>query len=855
MSNGPIHFRHAPASLRRSALALSLALVSALTVSPARAQAPVEPERLPAFGRSVAGTDDTTALLQNPANLAFLPGPEFRWESVFLHDRLSAPYNGHAVSLGFKLPFGLGSGIRLDLIDPPGGSFGGQLAQNYQWLTWGFAAAPTEAFSIGGTIQHAYSHGPVADGLGSFTLATSVRPSNIFGVSVVLHHVNGPMSHAKSAELAALGAPGIALGPSVTTAIAVRPFETRAVELGLEARALLDQQIWQPRATLGIAVPWVGRLRGEFMVTDVEQDRPDFRATASLSVYLNAPAGSTELEGGGVTGTALGQRNDYNFFGGFAVRGFREGTGVPPGQNAVRIRLEDTPDHREHVALLRKLWELAASSDVAAVVFELRDAPADSVAHVQELRDAVALLRANGKRVLCHLEDATGTALYFCAAADRILINPAGDLRFAGLRARHFYIANLLDNVGIKADFVRAGAHKSAPEQFTRNSASDVARADTEDLLQQNELWLIGDIAHDRKIPVEILRERIAHGPFTANEARAAGLVDGTAFDDQIEDAVSALAGKSLSLIDLDRAPVASEYLGRRRSIALMYIDGDIIDGRSKKIPLVDVDLVGSYSIAETLRRIRESPLISAVVLRIESPGGSSMASDVMWREVALTAKVKPVVVSMGGLAASGGYYVAAPATRIYANPLSITGSIGVFYGKADVSGLMRKIGVNVQTYTTAPRADAESMFRPFTDSERAELSQKVDQFYDVFLSRVSEGRRLSKVAVDQVGQGRVWTGEQAKARGLVDELGGLRQALADARRRGGLPDDAPIIELPKVRVSLIERILGLTGAHSEASSPILPSSLMSTARAMAPFLVHPSDRPLSRIEITAVEP
>lgn len=855
MSETSADWGHGISRFRRAAFVGCLMLALAVSTSKTMAQPPVEPERLPAFGRSVAGTDDTTALLQNPANLAFLPGPEFRWESVFLHDHLSAPYNGHAVSLGFGLPFGIASGLRLDLIDPPGGSFGGQLAQNYQWFTWGLAAAPSEAFSIGGTIQHAYSHGPVADGLGSFTLATSVRPTNIFGVSVVLHHVNGPMSHSRSAELAALGAPNVALGPSVTTAIVIRPFETRALELGLEARALLDQQIWQPRATLGIALPWVGRLGGEFMITDVEQDHPDFRATASLTVYLNALAGSTELEGGALTGTALGDSNSYNFFGGFAIRGFRERAGVPPSQSAVKIRLEDTPDNREHVALLRKLWTLAESNDVAAVVFELRDAPADSMAHIQELRDAVALLRANGKRVLCHLEDATGAALYFCAAADRILINPAGGLRFAGLRARHFYISSLLDNLGIKADFVRAGAHKSAPEQFTRDSASDVARADAEDLLQQNELWLIGDIAHDRKVPVEILRERIAHGPFTANEAKAAGLVDETAFDDQIEGAASALAGRSLSLTDLDRAPVANEYLGKRRSIALMYIDGDIIDGRSKKIPLVDLDLVGSYTIAENLRRVRESPLIGAVLLRIESPGGSSMASDVMWREVELTAKVKPVVVSMGGVAASGGYYVAAPATRIYANPLTVTGSIGVFYGKADVSGLMRKIGVNVETYSTSPRADAESIFRPFTDSERVELAHKVDQFYDVFLSRVSDGRHMSKAAVDQVGQGRVWTGEQAKARGLVDELGGLRQALAEAQRRGGLPEDAPIIELPKVRVSLLERILGFQGIHGNAPPQMLPAALMSTARAMAPFLVHPSDRPLSRIEITAVEP
>jgi protease-4 len=231
------------------------------------------------------------------------------------------------------------------------------------------------------------------------------------------------------------------------------------------------------------------------------------------------------------------------------------------------------------------------------------------------------------------------------------------------------------------------------------------------------------------------------------------------------------------------------------------------------------------------------------------------MASDVMWREVLLTARVKPVIVSMGDVAASGGYYIAAPGTRIFANPLTITGSIGVFYGKADVSRLLKNIGVNVEVYKTNGRADAESIFRPFTQEEHTELERKVGQFYDVFLSRVAEGRKMDKAAVDRVGQGRVWTGEQAKERGLVDELGGLRQALAEARRRGQLGEDAPIIELPKIQTSIIGELLGIQGVRGESLSAVLPPSLTELAHAMAPFLVHPSDKPLSRLEITRVEP
>jgi len=221
---------------------------------------------------------------------------------------------------------------------------------------------------------------------------------------------------------------------------------------------------------------------------------------------------------------------------------------------------------------------------------------------------------------------------------------------------------------------------------------------------------------------------------------------------------------------------------------------------------------------------------------------------------VQLTTRIKPVIVSMGSAAASGGYYIAAPATKIYANPLSITGSIGIFYGKADVAELLRKIGVSVEVYKTAPRADGESIFRPFSDEERKELEHKVGQFYDMFLDRVATGRKLTKEQVDTVAQGRVWTGEQAKSRRLVDELGGLRQALAEARRLAGLPEYAPIQELPVIESSIVGRLLGFEGVKA-GELPPLPGELYEMAKALAPFAVHPSDKPLARMEFVPVAP
>jgi protease-4 len=232
------------------------------------------------------------------------------------------------------------------------------------------------------------------------------------------------------------------------------------------------------------------------------------------------------------------------------------------------------------------------------------------------------------------------------------------------------------------------------------------------------------------------------------------------------------------------------------------------------------------------------------------------------------------VIVSMGGYAASGGYYISAPGTRVFANASSITGSIGVFYGKADVSRLLDRIGVDVEVYKTTEHADADAFYRPYTSEERAQGEHQLREFYDLFVSRVAEGRKLDKAAVDAIGQGRVWTGEQAKDKGLVDEIGGLRQALAYARRLGGLSEEAPIVELPRIESSLIGRLLGVSGsvetgaAHAGADpkpsaeagavtlrslAQLLPNGLIGHAddvvNALTPFLLYSSEQPLMRLE------
>ena len=831
--------------------------LSSLCAVTASAQFPAnQPLRQPVLGKSPVTNDDSSALVQNPANLAFLPASELRWSSIYLNEAARVPWQGHALAFAFPIPFlNAATGVRVDLISPPSGAPGPLFQSDglYQWITWGLALKASDSFAFGMSLQRSYSDMPQAHGLFGWSMSLTSRPSDYFGLAFVANDINAPKNSS-----------GGIIDRSFDIALAIRPLRSRSVELGLSGKIVdSDQASWTPSATVGVDIPELGRLHGGLSLLDPDDGiaQSEWLASASMSFYLNGTGGSMDLSGGSLFGGALGQqvsgKAQENLMTEVAFKGYREPSGTPAPTFALRIRMESTPSVREHVALLRHLWQIAQDEpSVGAVVFELRTAPADSMAHVQELRDAIYLLRQAGKKVLCHLEDADGASLYLCSAADRILINPAGGIRFAGLRARYFYYAGLLEKLGIKADFVRIGAHKSAPEAFTRTGSTDVARDDKIDLLQQHEKHLTLGIAHGRKLTPEAVRASIAKGPFVAIEAKTAGFVDGYAFDDELEAQASKLVERPVRLIDDNRGAYAPRFNGANPGIALIYVDGDMVDGRSQTIPLVGIKLVGSYTIAESIKKARENPMIGAVVLRVETGGGSAMAADVIWRELERTTKVKPVVVSMGTAAASGGYYISTPATRVFANPLTITGSIGIFYGKADVAELLRKLGVNLEVYKTAPRADAESIFRPFTDEERTELKRKVWQFYDVFLQRVSEGRKITKEQVDAVGQGHVWTGEQALGHKLVDELGGLRQALAYARDLAGLPDHAPIQELPPPDSSLIGRILGIEGVSENAPSHLqaLPPGLMDMVRALGPFVVHPADRPLARMELTHIE-
>jgi protease IV len=817
----------------------------ALLALHAQAQTPTrEAQRLPELTQPITTADDTRALRLNPANLAFLPGTELRWTGTFPDSAVATPWQGHAFALGTRIPFlGVTTGLRFDWVSPPRGFNLPSGDNDYQWLTWGVAARTSPSGSLGLSLQRSFARGPLGRELAGVSLGWTQRFGRQVGISLVGENVNRPRN--QYGNLTAAYGMGLAL----------RPLGQRSLEVGLEAQYLTTAKVWAPRALLGIGLGSFGRLAAEGQVQDPFEDGRAWLAALSLTLHLNQAQGSSEFSGALAGGDLLGSTGAESLQVGVAARSFTEPGAASLERFAARVRLENTPGPREHVALLRHLWHLTEEPGIKAVALELRAAPAGSMAAAQELRDALLELRRVGKPVLCHVDDAGASELYVCATANRLVMHPGGGLHFAGLHTSQLYFGGLLRKIGVTAQVVRIGAHKSAPETFSQEGASEVARADQVDRLQQFERQLTEAVAAGRGKSFDQVRSELGAGPYGPEGALRAQLIDAIGFEDEIDEQVNQLVGYPVSLVAAPLSPAAPERFAGGRGVAIVYLEGEMVSGRSDTGRLFSSGRAGSFTVGQALEAARGNPSIAAVVLRIDSPGGSSLAAEELWREVQLTARRKPVVVSMAGAAASGGYYVAAAGTRIFANPLSITGSIGVFFLKADLSGLLARLGINVEVYKSAPQADAEDAYRPWTPAEERVLEARLRDTYTLFLKRVASGRAMSTEAIDTVGQGRVWTGEQAQTRGLVDELGGLRQALAHARSLAGLPDFAPIVELPRVPPNFLAE-LGVPDRLIEAALPgdlledgqALSSRLAPLVQDFGPWLQYSESTPLTRL-------
>jgi protease-4 len=462
-----------------------------------------------------------------------------------------------------------------------------------------------------------------------------------------------------------------------------------------------------------------------------------------------------------------------------------------------------------------------------------------TLGQIQDVRWVLSRLQRAGKPVACYLEEGSGSGYYLCAGADQVLVNTGGGVHLSGLRMSTLYLGEAMDRLGIRFEMLRVGEYKSSPEQFTQTGPSPESAEATNAYLSSIYRRWIWDMAHDREVSTERMMEMVDGGPYLAEEGVEASLIDRAIFADELDEELEDLFGRHFTLDD-----EYHEALERRSSwgggpaVAVVHVDGNLVDGESFDAGPGWLRRSGARTLARALESVRVDRRIKALVIRVDSPGGSVLASDVVWRQVRRVGKVMPVIASMGGVAASGGYYVACAADEVYATPATLTGSIGVYYGKLELSGLLEKIGVHPVAFTRGRRAGYNHWSRPWTEEERQALSVKVRSYYNQFLDRVVTSRSNFKTRdeVDRVARGRIWSGNQAKRLGLVDKIGRLQHAIERAAERAELGDDYEVIHLPRQQPGLLERVLDLLG-FSASEAEALPPAMQQALEAAGPMI------------------
>jgi len=408
---------------------------------------------------------------------------------------------------------------------------------------------------------------------------------------------------------------------------------------------------------------------------------------------------------------------------------------------------------------------------------------------LQEVREAILDFRRSGKQAIGFLEYGGTREYYLATGCDKIFLTPAGSLDLTGLASYTLFMRGTLEKIGASADYLHIGDYKTAPNQLTENTFTPAHREMAESLNNDFFDQLVQAVADGRKKRVEEVRALIDDGPYLPENALHAGLVDVVAYEDQIEEKVQLAKTKAFARLDADaygKVSLESVGLNKGPRIAVIYAVGLINSGRSGYDPM-NGPVVGSDTLIDYIRKARRDRSIRAIVIRIDSPGGSSVASDVIWRELMLArtgTATRPVVASMSDLAASGGYYIAMAAPDIVAQPGTLTGSIGIYGGKIVTGGTYEKLGMHIEAVSRGRNAELGSPARPFSESERQKLNEELHAFYNQFVEKVAASRKMKPEAVDAIAQGRVWTGRQAKELGLVDRLGGLEAAIALAKER-----------------------------------------------------------------------
>lgn len=499
-----------------------------------------------------------------------------------------------------------------------------------------------------------------------------------------------------------------------------------------------------------------------------------------------------------------------------------------------------------HLAdLVARLERAKNDSAVRAVILRIRG-PQIGPGKIREIRAAISTLRASGKRVVAELESGMTSDYLLASACDEIVMPESGELMIPGVRAELMFYKGLFDLVGIQPDMLQVGDFKGAAEPYTRREMSPEFRQQYEAVLHDIYEQIVEMIAADRRLEPAKVRELVDTGVFSAQAARDAKLIDQVNYSDELKGQLQKVLG--VDRIDLvenyGKKKINTEFSGMTgmfelfnlmlggqptqrtssgKKIAVIYASGAIMSGEGGA-SLLGGETVGSDTLVKAIRDAEADRTVVAIVLRVDSPGGSALASDLIWR--AIQKCEKPVVASMGDVAASGGYYISMGCDQIFAEPGTITGSIGVVGGKLVLRGLYDKVGLSTDVISRGRHSGLLSDSTPFNDSERAVWKKMMEGVYQQFTAKAAAGRKMELSQLEKLAGGRVWTGRQAKANGLVDEVGTLHDAIAAAKKLAGLQPEDKVerLILPKPRNFLDQLFENELGAQSQL--PTNPASL-----------------------------
>jgi protease-4 len=774
---------------RRRCLAIAalfvLASVASASLRARAADVPASPFRgVKVPGGALAGDADGASVELNPGQLGVLAGASSALVVDYWGHDVRRPGRGGALMLGTPLVFGTALGAGFQWLRPtlPG------MPGDYQKLQLGLAVRLGRGAGFGASWEHIFSTGLATTD--SFAFGLGLRVSSMLAAAVVVRDVARP-------HLAA----GVSDLPREWDFEAtLRPLATDRLEVAGGVRLLQgDETTALPRARVSARLARGLVIFGEmdwprYRATQVQADGSllpppaDYAATVGLTIEeerLGATlAGVGNWSAGGEDSAGLGPG------GSFMLRSFP--TRHPPlwaNSYVARVKLVDLEADRNFLALVIRLRRLGDDPAVVGVLLDIEETGL-GLGRIEELRALVADLRRR-KPVLAHLTQPDTRAYYLASACDRVFIDPVVGLYFSGFSQTVTFYKTALDRLGVGVDLVRIAEYKGAMEPFVMNGQSAPVAANRNAMLDDNFGRLLAGVADGRSaqgLDQAKVRGLVDRAVFSAVEAREAGLVDVVADDDELK---AALAQSLGPLRDADlQAREVGRWLPKR--VAVVLLDGSLMDGEGSDFPFPSSEIAWSDRIIAALEEAGDDPSVGAVVLRVNSPGGSVLASDRIARVLLhLRKRGKPVLASMGDVAASGGYYVAAPASEIFASPSTLTGSIGIFGFKVDLNTLLGHLGIVSETYKRGAHADLFSIWRGWNDEERALISGRMEQIYRRFLDTVAEGRSsrgVTAARADELGRGRIWTGSQAAGVGLVDRMGGISAAIDEAARRGGVP-------------------------------------------------------------------